>query len=119
MDQPWDDLTQEWIECVEPFFPNDMSLAKKALMDKLHNPPLPDWILTLLIMVLFDGVYFIRNMADIFTREAGAEVFSPYGNNDIASIGCEFLNDTRTEVIKISKDSGGGAYQKRRYPYNN
>ena len=52
---PWDDRTQEWIDCVKPFFPNDLYLAKKALREKL-NTDIPEWILSLITLMLFDGV---------------------------------------------------------------
>ena len=101
-DMPWDSSTQEWIDCVKPFFPNDLYLAKQALSAKLDTS-MPDWTLTLIVMFLFDGVAIRNRTLAKKQCPSNTMIYQPYGSDDYSTVACEFLNDKQTKVFAVRR----------------
>ena len=117
MKMPLDDRTQEWIDCVKPFFPNDLYLAKKALREKL-NTDIPEWILSLITLMLFDGVAIEERVtkpppSKSHRKSNGAQRFIPHEGSEFSIIACEFLNDKATIVHKYPEDFQRGGLENR------
>ena len=100
MDSLFDSETSDWIECVRPFFPNDISLARKALRGRMGNPTLPDWMFSLLVMVLFDGIAYEETRKQYNNSRYTSGAFAPYRDGKFNKLSAEFLNDSRTMVYK-------------------
>lgn len=98
MDELFDDETKEWIEAIEPFFPNDIALARKALRERMGSMPLPDWMFSLLVMVLFDGVAFKQHLGG--GRDDADVKYIPHTEGSKQGlISSDFLNDKRTQIF--------------------
>ena len=100
MDSLFDSETSDWIECVRPFFPNDVPLARKALRGRMGNPTLPDWMFSLLVMVLFDGIAYEETRKQYNNSRYTSGAFAPYRDGKFNKLSAEFLNDSRTMVYK-------------------
>jgi len=104
MDNLFDSETTDWIECVRPFFPNDVPLARKALRGRMGNPTLPDWMFSLLVMVLFDGIAYEETRKQYTKARYTSGVFAPYKDDKFGQASADFLNDSRTMVYKYPDD---------------
>lgn len=117
MKMPWDDRTQEWIDCVKPFFPNDLYLAKKALKEKI-NSDIPEWILSLITLMLFDGVAIEERVTKPSPSKSSKDnemwdKFVPHKGSEHSIIACEFLNDKATITYKYPDDFKRGGLENR------
>tara|TARA_Y100000780_G_C13439329_1_gene322693 strand:+ start:45 stop:383 length:339 start_codon:yes stop_codon:yes gene_type:complete len=100
MDNLFDNETSDWIECVRPFFPNDVPLARKALRGRMGNPTLPDWMFSLLVMVLFDGIAYEETRNQYTNARYTSRAFAPYKDTKLSQANADFLNDGHTMVYK-------------------
>ena len=116
MKMPWDDATQDWIDCVIPFFPNYLHLAKKAFREKLGSD-LPEWIVSLITLMLFDGVAIEQRVTKPRSKPSSKnqtwEKYLPSGDDEYGIIACEVLNDKATIKYKYPDDFKRGGLENR------